>query len=95
MGKENKRLTEGLTISGLFAILGLFAPLTPAALPIAVSFGTDTGTQETYTAIVSEGQKTLNTVVVKEGDLNDNGIPADAGDLTMLKDAATGKIERL
>ncbi|MEA2074271.1 MAG: carboxypeptidase-like regulatory domain-containing protein [Euryarchaeota archaeon] len=38
---------------------------------------------------------TVNSALWLKGDLNNNGISADAGDQTMMKDASVGKIELL
>jgi len=37
----------------------------------------------------------INCALWLKGDLNNNGIFADAGDLAMMKDASVGKIELL
>ena len=45
------------------------------------------------TVTVGSGEtKTVNIILWKKGDLNDNGIAADAGDLAKMKDASVGKI---
>ncbi|MEA2076234.1 MAG: carboxypeptidase regulatory-like domain-containing protein [Euryarchaeota archaeon] len=42
--------------------------------------------------IESGGTETVDIILWKKGDLNNNGISADAGDLAKMKDASVGKI---
>ena len=46
----------------------------------------------TSITIESGDTKTVNIILWKKGDLNDNGLSADAGDLAKMKDATVGKI---
>jgi hypothetical protein len=49
--------------------------------------------ENTTTISVGSGEtKTVNRILWKKGDLNQNVIAADAGDLAMMKDASVGKI---
>jgi hypothetical protein len=92
MRKENTRLIVGLAILVLFAISGLFAPLTLSAEDNSSSEA-NTCSQDRYTDESGAMAKMVNTIVVKDGDLNENGISADAGDLAMLKDIVVGKFK--
>ena len=47
---------------------------------------------ETIVTVEPGEPKTLSTILWKKGDLNDNGISADAGDLAMMKDALVGML---
>ena len=46
----------------------------------------------TLVTVESGETKTVNTILWKKGDLNDNDNSADAGDLAMMKDASVSKI---
>jgi hypothetical protein len=49
--------------------------------------------ENTATFTIDSGEtETKNVMLWKKGDLNDNGIAADAGDLAKMKDASVGKI---
>jgi len=51
---------------------------------------------DSTTVTVNVGEfVTVNSALWRKGDLNNNGISADAGDQAMMKDASVGKIELL
>jgi len=91
VGRGFKRLVLGLTILTVVAMYA-FVPLAFAP-PAADNFVFRGNVSQDTNIIDVEATKTVNTSASwKKGDFNNNGIPADVGDLAMMVDVAVGKL---